>query len=98
MVRAFWPILLLVVNGNPVPPADVQGSPTIVVPQEFSIPITVDLGKRLGIPVDPNDFQSNADIGTLTYKDGQVYFNGQPLQDSDEAALARACQQVMRGN
>jgi hypothetical protein len=82
-------------TGAPVAPADLPGSPQITVPQEFSIPITVDLGQRLGFPADPNSFQSKAEIGVITYKDGQVFFNGQPLQDPDAAALSAACQKVM---
>jgi len=85
------------VNGDKVAPADMPENAQITVPREFSIPITVDLGKRLGIPRNPNSFQSNAEIGVLSYKDGQLFFNGQPLQNPDEAALSQACQRLMQG-
>lgn len=85
------------VNGQPVAPADMPGSPRIQVPEEFSIRITVGLGRRLGIPANPNNFQSEADIGVVSYKDGRAYFNGQPLEDPDAAALADACRRIMAG-
>jgi hypothetical protein len=85
------------VAGQPVAPADLPGSPTIQVPEEFSIPITVDLGRRLGIPSNPNNFRAKADIGVVSYKDGKAFFNGQPLQDPDAAALADACRKIMAG-
>ncbi|HYB09816.1 MAG TPA: hypothetical protein VEJ16_09110 [Alphaproteobacteria bacterium] len=85
------------VNGQPVAPADMPGSPQITVPDEFSIEITANLGRRLGIPANPNNFQSKADIGVLSYKDGKAYFNGQPLEDPDAAAFADACRRIMAG-
>lgn len=86
------------VNGDAVAPADLPGTPQIIVPQEFSIPITVNLGKRLGIPSTPNNFKAEAQIGVVTYKNGKAYFNGQPLQDPEAEALSKLCQQVMKRN
>lgn len=81
-------------KGRAVVPADLGGAPQIKVPTEFSIPITVDLQKRLGIPADPNSFQTqNFAIGTVTWKDGRGYFNGQPLQNEDAARLSALCQE-----
>jgi hypothetical protein len=81
------------VHGREVAPADLGGGVTIDVPKEFSIPITVDLQKRLGIPVDPNQFQTqNFTVGTVTWRDGQGFFNGQPLQSAESARLAALCQ------
>lgn len=86
------------VNGRPVAPADLPGNAQIKIPETFEIPITVDLGQRLGIPSDPKRFRAKAQIGTVTYRDGQAYLNGQPLHDPDAAALSRACQKIMQGN
>ncbi len=81
------------VNARAVAPADLGGGVRIEPPEEFSIPITIDLQKRLGIPVDPNLFQTqNFTIGTVTWKDGQGHFNGQPLQSEESATLAALCQ------
>jgi hypothetical protein len=45
------------------------------------------IGQFLGKPV----------IGRVTVKDHQVYYNGRPLLDEDEAAIAAACQKQLRG-
>ena len=84
------------VEGRAVVPADLGGSVRIEPPKEFSIPITVDLQKALGIPLDPNRFQTqNFTVGTVTWKDGKGYFNGQPLQNEQSAKLAALCQKQM---
>jgi len=84
-------------DGKPVVPADLGGGTRIELPKEFQIPITVDLQKRLGIPVDPNQYQTDQfKIGTVTYKDGRAWFNGQPLQDEETARLSELCQKQLR--
>lgn len=80
------------VKGRAVAPADLSAS-QIALPKEYSIPITVDLQKRLGIPADPNQYQtSDFTVGTVTLKEGRAYFNGKPLQDDSTARLAALCQ------
>ena len=84
------------VLGRKVAPADLGGGIKIEMPKEFTIPITVDLQKKLGIPVDPNQFQTqNFSVGTVTWKDGQGYFNGQRLQSEESARLAELCQKQL---
>ena len=84
------------IEGRVVVPADLGGSIRVEPPKEFSIPISVDLQKRLGIPLDPNIFQTqNFTVGTVTWKDGQGFFNGQPLQSEESARLAELCQQKL---
>lgn len=73
-------------------PGRSRRAPKIAVPKEFNIPITVDLQKRLGIPVDPNQYQtSDFTVGTVTWKDGRAWFNGKALQSDAEARLAALC-------
>lgn len=85
------------VAGNKVAPADLGGGTHIELPKEFQIPITVDLQKRLGIPADPTQYQTDKfQIGTVSYKDGRAYFNGQSLQDQDTALLSELCQKQLR--
>ncbi len=80
-------------QGRSVVPADLDGGVRIESPRKFSIPITVDLQKSLGIPLDPNQFQTqNFTVGVVTWEDGKGYFNGQPLQSEQSAALAALCQ------
>jgi hypothetical protein len=64
-------------SGRRVLPADLGGSTQIKAPTEFSIPITMDLQKALGLPVDPTKFQTqNFTIGTVKFMNGRSYFNG----------------------
>lgn len=84
------------VKGRAVAPADLGGGVQIKAPTEFSIPITIDLQKRLGIPADPNSFQTqNFAVGTVTWKNGKGYFNGQPLQSAESERLAALCQEQL---
>lgn len=84
------------VQGRSVAPADLDGGVRIEIPEEFSIPINVDLQKKLGIPVDPNAFQTkNFTVGTVTWRNGKGYFNGQPLQSKQSQELAALCQKQM---
>jgi hypothetical protein len=84
------------VRGRAVAPADLDGGVRIKPPEELTIPITIDLQKRLGIPVDPKQYQTqNFTVGTVTWKDGRGYFNGQPLQSEESARLAELCQQKL---
>ncbi|MEE8445438.1 MAG: hypothetical protein V3S44_08810 [Alphaproteobacteria bacterium] len=80
--------------GRPVAPADPNAAPPLVLPERFSIPITVDLRKRLGIPADPSQYQTeHFTIGTVVWRDGAAWFNGQPLQSQASRDLAALCQQ-----
>ena len=82
------------VRGRRVVPAEVEGGVTLDLPEAFAIPINVDLQKRLGIPADPAQFQTrDFTVGTVTWKNGQGYFNGQPLQSEEATRLAALCQE-----
>ena len=81
------------VDGKPVVPADLGSAQAVELPKEFSIPVTVDLQRRLGVPPDPNQYQTqNFTVGTVTWKDGAAWFNGRPLQDEESRRLSEACQ------
>ena len=83
-----------VVNGKKVVPADLNAALPVKVPESFQIPITVEIEKRLGIPVMPHLYKPEAIIGTISYRDDRFYFNDQPLQDDAEATLAELCRRV----
>jgi hypothetical protein len=85
-----------VVNGKTVAPADLSDTPPVKVPENFDIAITVEIEKRLGIPIVPDLYKPEANIGTVSYVDGRFYFNGQPLQSDAEATLSELCQRVAR--
>lgn len=77
--------------GRPVAPADLPGGSQIKLPEEIQIPITIDLSKRLGLPTDGSVFKPEAQIGTVSVRGNQVFFNNQPLGAQDQAALQQAC-------
>lgn len=84
------------VRGRPVASADLPGSSQIVVPENFSIPITVDLAERFGIPLG-SDVSTEVVIGQVDVEPGgRIFFNGQPLQDEAARQLSILCQSVDR--
>jgi hypothetical protein len=84
------------VDGEPVAPADVNGGPRLAVPDSFTIPITVDLAQRFGIPPVPGLYKAEPNIGTVVFRDGEAWFNGQRLTADNEAALIAACREAGR--
>ena len=84
------------VDGDPVVPADLNGGATIRPPSQIEIPITVELDQRFGIPATPGLYKAEAEIGKVTYKDGQAWFNGQALETQSEAALIAACREHLK--
>jgi hypothetical protein len=82
------------VYGRPVAPANTMTSPIITAPQNFTFDVGVDL-KRFGIPNNSPIFQPSVGVGKITVEDGgrRVLYNGQPLGNSEQNALAEACKQ-----
>jgi hypothetical protein len=81
------------VRGNAVAPAELDGGSRPELPDSIPILITIDLQERFGIPADSRLFEPNAYIGIAAFRfaDGAITFNGQPLTDPEQAALAAAC-------
>lgn len=78
--------------GRPVAPADLGGAPPLRVNADrLSIPITVDLGRRMGFRPGAAAYTSEAFVGMVEYRDGRFWFDGQPLQDEAEAELRARC-------
>ena len=78
---------------------DAGAAERIEPPREFAIPLTVDLQQRLGIPVDPTEFQAqNFSVGTVIWKNGTGYFNGQPLQNDQSIVFAALCRKKLGAN
>lgn len=84
------------VQGRPVAPADLPGTPKIQLPETIEIEITVDLQDRLGLPADPGKYAGEAKVGKVVYRDGRAWFDGQPLTDESQARLAAACAEWQR--
>jgi hypothetical protein len=84
-------------HGNPVAPADLEGSPVVLLPAVIPVLITVDLQKRFHLPPHSKLYEGNAGIGIATVDfDGNVTFNGSPLTDPEADALAAACDEALR--
>ena len=83
-------------QGNPVTPADLDGTNMITLPDTIAIFITVDLQERFGIPANSALFESNAYIGIASFRfsGGEITFNGRNLTDPEQTALAAACATV----
>jgi hypothetical protein len=82
-------------HGRPVAPADIGGGSNIQLPDTIVIPVEVLLRKYAFIPPGSPLRQSKAELGEITVTGDQVFYNGQPLTDQDEAALAAACQEQL---
>ncbi|MFN4281987.1 MAG: hypothetical protein ACK4NA_05010 [Alphaproteobacteria bacterium] len=81
------------VRGRPVVPADLNPAPPLVLPDDVTIAITVDLQQRFGIPASSSLYKPEASIGTVVVRpDGSATFNGQPLTNQEQSALAFLCQ------
>lgn len=82
------------VRGNAVAPADQPGQPRIAAPDVVVIQLTVDLLRRYGVPAEsPLAPRGEAAVGVLTYDiaSGRMTYDGQPLSDPEQDALAAAC-------
>ncbi len=84
------------VNDNAVAPADLNGAGQIPAPEAISIPLTLDLASRLGIPPGGNaDYLARPVIGDVVVtSDGRVTFNGTPLTSDAQHELAQKCQRI----
>jgi len=92
------------VNGNAVVSADLNGGYRNMVPEDITIPISVDLADRLGrarARQQGNANPTTADrpllpyggqlpVGKVTLSGNTVLWNDQPLAPQDEATLATA--------
>jgi hypothetical protein len=83
------------VNGNEVASANYDNGPQIVVPKEIVIPIEVDLQQRAGRSTTDRKYDSNAQIGVVSYRDGKVFYNGKPLQGENQTKVAAACKRLL---
>jgi hypothetical protein len=77
-------------RGRKVAPADLAGfgGPSF---DEVALQLTVDLRRRLGIKLDETLFPGGAELGYVTVREGRAYYNGAPLAEGSEAALASLC-------
>jgi hypothetical protein len=84
-------------HGNAVAPADLSdsGQLNLTGDHEFWLPIEVPLEDVITIGAGDNlnsISASNIGVGAVTVKNGQAYFNGEPLGDAKSHAIAAECQ------
>ena len=85
------------VRGNAVAPADLSdsGQLNLAAGHEFWLPIEVPLEVVITIGAGDNLNSirtSNIGVGAVTVKNGQAYFNGEPLGDAKSHTIAAECQ------
>jgi hypothetical protein len=62
---------------------------------------SADVAYKPGVDVNGNSttdrkYESNAQIGVVSYRDGQVFYNGKPLQGGqNEIKIAVACKRLL---
>ena len=83
------------VYGRRVAPADLGGGSPIKLPKEITIDIGIDLEEKYGLGAG-GTYTGTADIGKVKVKDGRVTFNGQPLGDQEQQAIAEACRKTYK--
>ena len=83
------------VYGRKVAPADLGGGSAIKLPKEITIDIGIDLEEKYGLGAD-SDYTGTANIGKVKVKNGRVTFNGQPLGNREQQAIAAACRKTYK--
>lgn len=84
------------VRGNAVAPADLNGGSNILrsLPKEIEFPVTLDFFEYSGIDA-PDGMSGEQSIGKITYRNGRVYFNDQPIgNDAVNDDLIAACREA----
>ena len=96
------------VRGRKVAPADLSNNYAKLIPEEITIEIGADLADRLGRKrardsgLNPQSggrptlgYEGKAPLGKVTVKGNRVFWNDEPLQGDDEAALAASCRNIL---
>ena len=80
-------------RGKKVKDADLPGGSPIKLPETISIDIGFDLDKKYSLG-SGGKYTGEGKVGTVTVKGDKVFFNGQPLDQRDQAAIAEACRKT----
>jgi hypothetical protein len=81
------------VNGQAVTPAEGPGAEVnpMTLPDVIEFPVTIDFFEFVGIST-PTGISGKGNLGQITYRNGQVYFNGKPIGNAaHNADLIAAC-------
>lgn len=87
------------VDGNAIAPADLDdsGQLHLAKDREYWFDVSVPLNQAIDIDADSSLApvgQSDIYVGSVSVKDGQVFFDGQPLGSEEAHALAEACRKM----
>jgi hypothetical protein len=80
-------------HGRPVAPADLGGGYQIKPPETIVIPIEILIQDRFHIPANSVLWNAKAQVGVVTVKGDQVFYEGQLLGDAETAALQQLCRE-----
>ncbi len=80
-------------HGEPVVPADLGGGYQISPPETIVIPIEILIQDRFHIPANSVLWNAKAQVGVVTVKGDQVFYEGQLLGDAETAALEAICRE-----
>ena len=80
-------------RGKKVKEADLPGGSPIKLPETISIDIGFDLDKKYGLG-SGGKYTGESVVGKVTVKGDKVYFNDQPLDQRDHAAIVEACEKT----
>ena len=84
------------VDGNKVAPADLPGSPQLALPESFVITLELNLRHSVHRVPGPRGLEPKLQLGLITVEGNRVYYNGQPLDDPEQARLVAACREFMK--
>jgi len=76
------------VHGKPVVEADLNPSP-VKMPERVSFDITIDTAKYLGLSTP--GLEGIVNVGSIAYENGQLTFNGEPMEGHAAKALRALC-------
>lgn len=82
------------VRGKPVAPADIGGGYGIELPEEITIPITVNLDGAWRDRAAAGTVTAETLLGVVTIRDGMAFWNGQAIDAEAQADLREACRRL----
>lgn len=80
------------VRGKKVKGADLPGGNPIKMPDEITIDVGINLADKYGLGAG-GQYKAEGSVGKVTVKGNKTYWNGQPLDQAEQNAIARACQE-----
>jgi hypothetical protein len=80
-------------RGKKVKEADLPGGSPIKLPETITIDIGFDLDKKYGLG-SGGKYTGESVVGKVTVKGDKVYWDGKPLDSTDQSAIAEACRKT----